>query len=66
MRLEACSECHRPYSRNELAKRRHEEIVRLRQQDFLLKEIARVLGIKNLSSVWWHLAGKCRCNGAKP
>jgi len=61
MSLSACSECHRPYSRNELAKRRHAEIVRLREAGKLLKEIALVVGVKHLSQVWYHLSGKCRC-----
>ena len=65
MSIEACPECQRPYGRGEMARKRHAEIVRLRQEGKLLKEIALKVGVKHLSMVWWHLANRCRC-GVKP
>ena len=58
MSLEACPACHRPYSRSELARRRHAEIVRLRE--YTIVEISQKTGLK-YHCVWWHLNNLCKC-----
>ncbi len=41
---------------------RHQEIQRLRRKlRFTMKAIAVEVGLKNHTSVWWHLSGLCRC-----
>lgn len=40
---------------------RHVEIVRLRRERLLLKQIAVAVGLKDHSSVLYHLSGECRC-----
>ncbi len=43
---------------------RHQEIQRLRRQPrYTLSAIAKEVGLKDHSSVWWHLGGDCRCEG---
>ena len=41
---------------------RHQEIQRLRRKPrYTLQAIAAAVGLKDHSSVWWHLNGDCRC-----
>jgi len=41
---------------------RHQEIQRLRRKPrYTLSAIAKEVGLKDHSSVWWHLRGDCRC-----
>ncbi len=41
---------------------RHQEIQRLRRKPrYTLQAIAAAVGLKDHSSVWWHLNGDCTC-----
>ena len=63
--MDSCPECGRPYNRNEVAKRRHAEIVRLWGEVKNMSHIARIVGLTHAGSVWHHLFGKCRCESEK-
>ena len=50
----------------ELARQRHEEIMKLYNEGRTLKEIAFAVGLANHTSVWHHVQDDCRCNGERP
>jgi len=62
MTLESiCPSCQRPYSRDEMARKRHMLIIQLREEGYLLKEIVVRVGMKDHTSVWHHTSGRCKC-----
>ena len=65
MSLPACPECNRAFNRNELARRRHDEIMRLWARQKSASQIAQLVGLSHADAVLWHIDGKCKCEQAK-